>query len=405
MALFQGVLILVAALGIAQGIFGLAVVRGFARRAPRVPAEYPPVTILKPVCGPEPLLEEALVSFCRQNYPRFQLVIGAQDFSDPALAAARRVKSWYPELDIRIVIDPIQHGANGKISNLMNMLPHAAHDILVIADSDLHVAPDYLHAVVGELLSGGTGLVTTLPTGKPAAPGLAAKLGATHLTHCFLPSALIGEALGRQDCLGGTMALRRQTLEQVGGLAALVDHLADDNVLGQAVKQLGLAVRLANTFPAVTVQERDMRALWQHELRWARTIASVAPLSQAGCVIQYPIFWGLLAVLASGGAPWGFGCFAAAWAARAAIVVMIERCMAPRRAQKFLGPSLWLLPLRDVLTVAEIVAGFCGRRVEWRGRTLYAERVVRAPPFLPVPAISAGLPENFAGETESIVIG
>jgi len=404
-ALFQGVLILIVALGIAQGIFGLAVVRAFARRAPLWAGEHPPVTILKPVCGPEPLLEEALVSFCRQNYPRFQLVIGAQDFSDPALAAARRVKSWYPELDISIVIDPIQRGANGKISNLMNMLPHAAHDVLVIADSDLHVAPDYLKAVVAELLSEGTGLVTTLPTGKPAARGLAAQLGAAHLNHCFLPSALIGEALGRQDCLGGTMALRRQTLEQVGGLASLVDHLADDNVLGQAVKQLGLAVRLANTLPVVTVQERDVRALWLHELRWARTIASVAPLSQAGCVIQYPIFWGFLAVLASGGAAWGFGCFAAAWGARAAMVVVIERCLAPRRAQKLSAPSLWLLPLRDVLTVAEILASFCGCRVVWRGRTLYAGRSVRALPFLPVPAIGAGLPENFAGETESIVIG
>jgi ceramide glucosyltransferase len=406
-------LILIVWLGIGQGCAGLLAVIAFSARTSLSPASLPSVTILKPVCGAEPLLEEAIASFCRQSYPSYQLVIGAQDPDDPALAAARRVKSRHPEADITIVVDPARGGANAKIANLINMLPYAKHDFLVIADSDLHVEPDYLRQIVAELQRPNTGLVTTLPAAEPAAPGLAAALGATHLTHCFLPSALIGAALGRQDCLGGTMALRRDTLERTGGLVALVDHLADDNLLGAQVRSLGMAVRIAGTLPVVTVQERTLFSLWQHELRWARTIGSVAPVSLAGCVVQYPIFWALLALCTCGHAVWGSALVAIAWAARALILLGIDNALAPHRARLVHRTPLWMLPLRDVLSVVEIIASFFGTQVVWRGRTLDA-RSLRQPhlprPPLPVPAIAPLLHETarqdvYIGETESIVVG
>jgi len=385
------VLIAFIAVGVIQGIAGLLAVRGFAaRRAPGL-AHTPPVTVLKPLCGPEPLLEEALASFCRQDYPACQIVIGAHDPADPALAVARRVKARFPQADLVIQADATRRGVNGKIANLMNMLPLARHEMLVIADSDLHVAPDYLRRVVAELQRPGTGLVTTLPGAVPARAGLPARLGATHLAHGFLPSALIGEALGRQDCLGGTMALTRATLEQVGGLAALADHLADDNVLGCKVRKLGLSVRLANTLPAVTVQEASMRALWLHELRWARTIGSVAPVSLAGCVLQYPIFWALVAVAVSGGAGWALLCLALAWGARAGLAGLIDHAVGPLRARPAPRAPFGLLPLRDVLSVAIIAASFCGDKVVWRGRVLQAERITRKPPVHAVPELAPGV--------------
>jgi ceramide glucosyltransferase len=410
MDLLRHALILIVWLGIAQGVAGLLAVIAFSMRTPPQPSSLPPVTILKPVCGDEPLLEEAIASFCRQRYPNFQVVIGAQDEADPALAAARRVKSWFPEADISIVVDPLRRGVNGKIANLMNMLPHAKHDLLVIADSDLHVAPDYLKQLVAELQRPKTGLVTTLPAAEPAAPGFAAILGASHLTHCFLPSALIGAALGRQDCLGGTMALRRDTLERSGGLAALVDHLADDNKLGANVRALGLAVRIARTLPVVTVQERALPALWQHELRWARTIGSVAPLSLAGCVLQYPILWALTALLTCGTPLWSAALCATAWASRLLVLRGIDMALAPHRARPVRRTPAWLLPLRDVLSVAEIVVSFLGTEVVWRGRTLHAGPAQPPRPLVPLPAMAPMLhdtllQDTFAGESESIVIG
>ncbi len=133
-------LVLMVGLGIAQGFAGLLAVLGFAHRKPAAATHLPPVTILKPVCGPEALLEEAVAAFCRQDYPAFQMVIGAQDPADPALATAHRIREKYSHVDIAIVVDPTRRGANAKIANLMNMLPAAKHGTLVIADSDLAAA-------------------------------------------------------------------------------------------------------------------------------------------------------------------------------------------------------------------------------------------------------------------------
>jgi ceramide glucosyltransferase len=373
MDLLRPALILLIAVGIGQAAFGLYAVRRFARRPRLANRATPPVSILKPVCGAELLLEEAIASFCLQAYPEFQIVIGAQDAADPALEAVARVRRRFPACDIAVVVDATRHGANGKIGNLINMLPYAKHDVLVIADSDLHVKPDYLLRVVAELQRPGTGLVTTLSGGEAATASYAGRLGASHISHEFMPNALIGEALGRQDCLGGTMALRRDTLASAGGLEALADHLADDNVLGRRVRRLGLSVRLANTVPVVTVQERSLAPLWQHELRWARTIGKLAPISLAGCVVQYPLFWACLAVVLTGGASWSVGCLAIAWVARAAIARSIDRSLAHRRARPAQPAPFWLWPLRDMLSVLEILASFASDEVVWRGRTLRAD--------------------------------
>ncbi len=392
MEIARSALILLVALGLLQGFAGLLAVRAFALRPTRRCGNPPAVTILKPVCGDEPLLEEALASFCSQTYPApVQIIIGAHDAADPALEAAHRTKQRFPQADIVIKADPTRRGANGKIANLMNMLPLAKHDTLVIADSDLHVDPAYLHNVVAELQVPGTGLVTTLPGGEPAGAFLPARLGAAHLAQVFLPSALIAQALGRQDCLGGTMALSRATLERAGGLSALADHLADDNILGQKVRDLGLSVRLANTLPSVTVQETSLLALWLHELRWARTIASLAPISLAGCVVQYPLFWALAAVAVSAGAPWALATLGLAWAARALLVRGIEHYLGLRRPRPVPRTPLWLLPLRDLLSVAEIAASFCGDTVVWRGRTLHTRLPEPATAVHPIAELAPGL--------------
>ena len=103
--------------------------------------------------------------------------------------------------------------------------------------------------------------------------------------------ALLARALGRQDSLGATMALTTDTLRRIGGLEALRDHLADDNVLGRRVRALGLDVTLARTVVATTVPETSFGALWRHELRWARTVRTLEPLGHAVSILQYPLIW------------------------------------------------------------------------------------------------------------------
>jgi ceramide glucosyltransferase len=340
-------------------------------------AEPPPITVLKPLHGDEPLLEAALESTIRQEYGTFQIVFGVQDPADPAIAVVARLRARHPDADIALVIDPTGHGQNRKIGNLINMLPSARHDVIVIADSDLHVRSDYLRRIAACLGGPGIGLATVLYAGLPASGSLPARLGASQITHGFLPGALLARAMGREDCLGATMALRRETLHRIGGLEALVRHLADDNVLGQLVLALGMRVALAPVLVATTVPEDRVAALFRHELRWARTIRALVPASHAASVLQYPLFW---AALAAACAPvWGGMLFVLAWAVRAAAVRGIDRALRPLLNGLATPCPVWHLPLRDALSVAVWLVSHAGRRVDWRGQGLHA-----APPPRPV---------------------
>jgi ceramide glucosyltransferase len=197
---------------------------------------------------------------------------------------------------------------------------------------------------------------------------LPAVLGTIQINQYFLPGALLARAMGRQDCLGASMMLRRETLARIGGLAALVDHLADDNVLGRLVQNLGLKVLLAETIPATTVPETSFGALWRHELRWARTIRALVPAQFAASVLQYPLVWAGVAVLLSWGAGWSIALFAIVWLLRALAARGIDRTLSLA-----LRTPVWLLPVRELMSVVVMVASYAGRDVDWRGYTLQAE--------------------------------
>ncbi len=330
------------------------------------------MTILKPLHGDEPLLEDALASFCDQDYPEFQIVFGLQDPADAALHVIRRLRTRFPNVDIDVVIDPAQHGVNRKISNLINMYPSAKHDVIVMADSDIHAPEGYLRQLASALSGDNVGLVTTLYAGLGASKTIAARLGTAQINHSFLPGALMARLLGREDCLGATMALTRQTLESVGGLQALVHHLADDAVLGRLVTARGLSVTLASTLPATTVPEMRIVDLFNHELRWGRTIQSLAPIGFALSSLQYPLFWSGLAMVLCGFEPWAITLFFATWVFRATVMLGIDLSLNLEG-----GVPIWLLPLRDVLSVTVILASYGGREVAWRGHVLHI-----APPRL-----------------------
>ena len=356
-----------AGVGMLQAGLGLAAVQRFAAHRGSRPYVRQPVTVLKPLHGDEPLLERALASFFVQEYPVFQLVFGVQDRADPALAVLDRLRARFPHVPVSVVVDPTPHGANRKVANLINMLPEARHDVLVIADSDMHVAPDYLDRLAAALAQPGAGLVTTLYSGLPAEDTLPARLGTSYINHAFLPGALLARALGRQDCLGATMALTRGTLQLVGGLQALANHLADDAVLGRLVLAHGMRVVLAGTVPATTVPEAQLPTLFQHELRWARTIKALVPIEFALSAIQFPLFWAALAVGLSGAAQWTVAVFAIAWLLRGVFGLGVDRALGLAPAAPF-----WLLPLRDTMSVTVILASYRTRQVSWRGQVLRA---------------------------------
>ena len=375
MTILAAVAGLIASAGLLQGGVSLALARRFAARPSAVPAARPPVTVLKPLHGDEPLLEEALASLFRQDYPAFQIVFGVADWADPALRVVERLRARHPGVDVAVVADAAQHGANRKVGNLINMYGAAKHDVIVIADSDMHTAPSYLDQVLAVLEEPGVGLATTLYAGLRSNGTLVARLAAAGIDAGFLPGYLFAHALlGRQDCLGATMALRRETLARAGGFEALVDHLADDAVLGRRVRALGLRVALARAVPLTTVPESTMPALLAHELRWARTTQKLAPVGYALSAMQYSLAWAILAAAISPETPWTWSALGATWSLRWLTARGIERALGFES-----GLPFWALPLRDLLSMAVLLSSYGGDRVAWRGQILHAD----SPSLLP----------------------
>jgi ceramide glucosyltransferase len=332
----------------------------FARYPLPTVAEPPPVTVMTPLHGAEPGLYENLRSFAQQDYPVVQLVLGVGDTNDCALPAARALIRDLPDSDIALVVDARVSGSNQKVANLENMLEVARHDILVLADSDMRVDRRYLAAVTAPLLDPGTGAVTCLYQGVATA-GKWAELGALHINFGFLPSVLAAEALGiNRGCFGATIAMRRETLSRIGGFIAVRDELADDHRIGKEVRAQGLAVVLSRYLVEARVSEPSLAALWFHELRWARTIRTIAPAGFAGSVLTHAVALSAIAAAAT-----GFGLTACLFL----VISMVLRLASARVIAGALGFSsakLWLLPLRDALSFAIFAASFFVRRVSWR---------------------------------------
>ncbi len=339
----------------------------FARRRIVAPPQGPPVTVLKPLHGAEPGLAENLRSFADQNYSDFQLLLGVRDRTDGALPVARALIDERPHCDIELVIDPRAAGSNRKVANLENMMAAARHDLILLADSDMRVTPDYLAVVTAPLADPRTGLVTCLYKGVPTG-GLWSRLAAMHINFGFLPGALAGDALDiGGGCFGATIALRRDVLQRVGGFARLRNELADDHRLGSAVRGLGLASVLSPYIVENRVTERSFARLWRHELRWARTSRAMAPTGFAGSIITHTVMVTMLAAAAWGSEVEAWGCVGISLLLRWISAVVTARALDLPRT------GLWLLPLRDALSFAVFLSSFFGRNVFWRDQLFRIE--------------------------------
>jgi ceramide glucosyltransferase len=338
----------------------VAAVLRFARQPLPTRVPQPAVSILKPLHGAEPGLYDNLHSFLRQDYSSVQIVLGVNDPEDAALEAARALIRDFPTADIALVVDRRIRGSNQKVSNLENMLPTARHDVLVLADSDMRVDPRYLAAVTAPLADSKIGIVTCLYRGVSTG-GLWSDLGALQINFGFLPNALFGEALNiGRGCFGATIALTRATLGRIGGFTSLRDELADDHRIGDAVRAAGLAVVLSPYVVDTRVYEPSFTALWRHELRWARTVRSVAPAGFIGSIVGYPLPLALIATAATGFSLTAAILLGMTWFARWAAARITGHAL------RLPVSGLWLIPLRDALSFAVFVASFFGRRVFWR---------------------------------------
>jgi ceramide glucosyltransferase len=335
--------------------------RFFARLHPSLD-EYPAITVLKPLHGAEPGLREALEGFFAQDYRgAVQIVFGVGAPEDAAAPVVKALIARHPERDALLVVGGRREGTNPKIANLTGMMPFAKHGVLVLSDSDIGVAPDYLRKVTAYLAQPETGAVTCCYIGKPLA-NIWSRLVAQAIDYHFLPSVILGTTLGlARPCFGSTIALKRSVLDRIGGFEAFRDRLADDYEIGNAVRQHGYDVALPPFAVTHTCTENSLGALFRHELRWQRTVRSVDPGGFAGSYITHAIPLALIGAALLGFSLPALGVVVIAILARLILKFRIDRALSRS------GTGLWLFPLRDMLSFGVFVAAFFAGRVDWRG--------------------------------------
>ncbi len=333
-------------------------------------AGVPATTLLKPLCGAEPGLREALLSFCTQSFPApLQIIFGARSFADPAVATARELKAQFPDRDIEIVVNATVHGPNLKASNLINMAPFAKHDVLVISDSDARLQPDCLQRVTAGLVDPSVGAVTCLFRGAPArSGGWVAQLGALYIDGWFLPAAIVDASLfGARACYGPLTAIRREILTEAGGFVALTAVLADDTELGHITTRQGRRVQIAPIAVDTTIGESKLDTLFLHELRWARTTRALRPVGYLTSLFTHALPIALLMVALHPTAPTAL-LFGSMVALRAVLVAVMQAKFG--RAETSDMPTPWFLMFREILYFGVWLWAFTGRHILWRGRRL-----------------------------------
>jgi ceramide glucosyltransferase len=329
-------------------------------------SDLPPVSVLKPLMGLEPNLEQNLESFFLQDYPDFELIFGMRDANDAAKSLVEALRSKYSHVRSRIVLSGEPNIPNAKVFALGRMLDHASASYLVITDSDVCVSRNCLREVITPLLDKSNGVVTCLYRGLPAG-GLWSRLEALGMSVELPSGVLVANMLeGMKFALGPTMATRTDVLESIGGIAALGQYCADDYVLGNLAHASGKQVVLSNHIIGHVAMNTSARASMLHQVRWMRSTRFSRKAGHVGTGLTYAMPFGLLG-LSSGvlGHNWQLGLGLLTWAILNRMVQAVAigwRVIGDRESLKL----CWLYPCRDLMGFVVWCASFAGSDITWR---------------------------------------
>jgi ceramide glucosyltransferase len=351
-----------------MGFYGLCLwsARAFRRsgRKPQ-PSFTPPVSILKPLRGVDPQMYESFRSHCDLEYPEYEIIFGVSEADDPAVDAVERLMREYPHCQIQLVVCPEVLGNNRKTSNLVQMLPLAKYDHILINDSDIYVTPDYLRRVMSPFARPQVGMVTC-PYRGIAADTLGSKLESIGISTDFIAGVLAARQIegGIHFALGSTLAISRSALEAIGGLEPLVDYLADDFELGYRVSRAGLQVVLTDVVVETHLPAYSFQGFFEHQLRWARSTRDSRRMGYVGLLLTFGLPWAILSVVLSAGAWWSWMVLAGAALLRTAVALQVGIGVVHDRA---VWRHLWLLPARDLIAFWVWFWSFADNKVHWRG--------------------------------------
>jgi ceramide glucosyltransferase len=363
-------------MALVYSIFVFRAARAYMRslRLP-LPAFFPAVSILKPVKGIDPEMYDAFASHCRQDYPgEYEILFGAGSRDDPAVALIEQLQREFPRRQVRLVICPELLGANGKVSNLVQMVPQAHYDHLLINDSDIRVTPHYLrHVMPAFALDSDTkkkvGMVTALYRGTSHGT-LGSRLEALGISTDFVPGVLTARWMekGLRFGLGSTLAMTREALNAIGGLIPLVDQLADDYEVGTRIFRAGYRVELAREVVETSVPAYSFSQFFSHQLRWARGVRHARPLGYFGLLVTFGLPWAIANVIASAASLDSIALLSVMVCVRFAVALSIGVGVLGDRSTI---RDLWLLPLRDMVALVVWFWSFADDAVVWRGERFH----------------------------------
>jgi ceramide glucosyltransferase len=360
-----GILVLAAAPLVYYLVTIVAALRFFRpTRAPQTGEYAPPVSLLKPVHGVDFASKINFESFCRQNYPDYEILFCVNDMEDPAVPLIRQVMKDFPQCSIRILSNAPKIGSNQKVNNLVLLAREAKHEILVQSDGDVRVSPDYLRKVVADFADKRVGVVSCFYCGV-AEKNFWAEVEAVGAASDFFAGALVANLPGEVTfALGASVATTKTWLGKIGGYEALADLLADDYEIGNRVHRAGGRVLISRETVWTMYPAQTLKSFWEHQVRWARTVRLVRPASFFGLVVTHGLPWCILAVVVAPSVWVGAAYFGAYLALRLSMAWVVGVWGV---GDEVLRRKLWLVPVRDALHFAVWLAGFGSNRVIWGG--------------------------------------
>jgi ceramide glucosyltransferase len=364
---FKGLLLVVCASATVFHVFSIVAARGLRSKWKGAAAagKEPSVSILKPLCGLDRDLRQNLASYCEQDYASFELLVGAEDEDDAGLEVARQVAREHPHTALRIVVGRAS-GSNPKLRTIANLARHAKHELLLVSDSDMMVAPGHLKRLVAPLNHPTIGAVTCLY--RTTADGTAGRLEALGFSTEALPRSLVAKMLeGESFGTGAGILAGRQALDDIGGFEAIEDRLADDYLLGKLLGQSGHGVAIAPEVIDHKLETRSFTDLAARQRRWNVCLRTLRPWGYAGLALTQGTLASLLLLLATGGSPVGWAVAGCSLAVRLAAAWFFGARLLDDRT---FARNLWLVPLRDLLSTGLWLRSFFGHTVLWRGRRL-----------------------------------
>ncbi|MCL5023419.1 MAG: bacteriohopanetetrol glucosamine biosynthesis glycosyltransferase HpnI [Nitrospirae bacterium] len=326
--------------------------------------EWPGVTLLKPVRGLEKDQKATLRSSCLQDYPDFQVVFAAQDRNDPVVPLLREIQEEFGPGKVSVVIEDFQAGPNGKINNLIGALRHARNDLLVISDSDVFLRPDYLRTIIAPLADSEVGFVCTLYR-ITGAERWFEKMELLTFNADFTPGVVFAHLTGASKfCLGASLAMRRDSLEEMGGLESLADYLVEDYEMGRRIWSAGKRGVLVPYFVDIVVDFENALQWWNHQVYWDQNTRVAQPGGFFASIVTRSVPFSLFFAMLRSADAVGLLVLTGAVTVRMITAAVVMRCgLGDREGLR----SLLLLPFRDTAALASWLLSFTKRTVIWRG--------------------------------------